>query len=76
MKVGPNKNLVCQIKIVIQTVFLRTQAVSKKAWLKPKRRAMGIQEKSENFDSIFELCKENYMGEGKIDPPSPKKEQG
>ena len=34
---------------------------------------MGIQEKSENLNSLrpilFELCKKNYRGGGQIDPP-------
>ena len=39
----------------------------------PKGRAMGIQEKSENFNSLrpilFELCKKKTTGGGQIDPP-------
>ena len=44
----------------------------------PKGRALGMLEKSENFNSLrpilFELCKKNYRG-GQIDPP-PQQEQG
>jgi hypothetical protein len=40
---------------------------------KPKGRALGMYEKSENFNSLrpilFELCKKNYKGGGQIAPP-------
>ena len=67
-------------KAVIQAVCLRTQTVSKKAWFygfRPKGRALGTQEKSENFNSLrpilFQLCKKNYRGG--VNPP-PQQEQG
>ena len=52
---------------------MRTQAVSKKPGFRPKGRAIGIKEKSENFNSLrpilFELLKKKTTGKGQFDPP-------
>ena len=58
-----------QEKAVIQAVCLRTQAVSKKPGFRPNGRAIGIKEKSENFNSLSQYFlsywKKNYR-EGSI----------
>jgi len=40
--VGQNKDLVCYSVVVIQALYLMTQAISIKAQFRPKGKAMGI----------------------------------
>ena len=68
LKVGQNKDLVCYR----QCAWGLRQLVLKSGF-RPKGRALGIWEKSENFNSLrpilFELCKKNYRGGFKLTPP-------
>ena len=75
VKVGQNKDLV---------YYRQKQSFRQCAWglrklvlkpgFRPKRRALGMKEKSENFNSLrpilFELCKKNYRGGSTWPPPS------
>ena len=73
VKVGQNKDLVCyrQKQSFRQCAWGLRQLVLKPGFM-PKGWALGMKEKSENFNSLrpilFELCKNNYRG-GQIDPP-------
>ena len=57
-----------QAKAVIQAVWLSTQQLVLKPSFRPKGRALGMIEKSENFNSLrpilFELCKKKLQGGG------------
>ena len=74
LKVGQNKDLVCYRKkqSFRQCAWGLRQLVLKPGF-RPKRRALGILEKSENFNSLrpilFELCKQNYRGGSNWPPP-------
>ena len=64
---GQNKDLVCYRK---KQSF---RQLVLKLGFRPKGRALGMQEKSENFNSLrpilFELCKKNYRGGVNLTPP-------
>ena len=67
VKVGQNKDLVCyrQKQSFRHCAWGLRQLVLKPGF-RPKGRALGMKEKSENFNSLrpilFELCKNNYRG--------------
>jgi len=75
VEVGQNKDLVCYRK---KQSFRQCACELGQLVLKPgfrlKERALGNEEKSENFNSLrpilFKLCKKNYRG-GQTDPPPP-----
>ena len=73
VKVGQNKDLVCYRKkqSFRQCAWGLRQLVLKPGF-RPKGRALGMLEKSENFNSLrpilFKLCKKKLQG-GQIDPP-------
>ena len=73
---GRNKDLVCYRKkqSFRQCAWGLRQLVLKPCF-RPKGRAMGMLEKSENLNSLrpifFELCKKNYKGGGSNWPPPP-----
>ena len=75
VKLGQNKDLVCYRKkqSFRQCAWGLRQLVLKPSF-RPKGRALGMWEKSENFNSLrpvlFELCKKNYRGGVKLTPPS------
>ena len=68
---GQNKDLVCYRKkqSFRQCAWGLRQLVLKPGF-RPKGRALGMLEKSENFNSLrpilYELCKKNYRGGGQI----------
>ena len=74
VEVGQNKDLVCyrQKKSFRQCAWGLRQLVLKPGF-RPKGRALGMLEKSENFNSLrpilFELCKKNYRGGSNWPPP-------
>ena len=74
VKVGQNKDLVCYMKkqSFRQCAWGLRQLVLKPGF-RPKGRALGILEKSANFNSlrpiIFELCKKKLQGGSNWPPP-------
>ena len=75
LKVGQNKDLVwCKKKQIFRQCAWGLRQLVLKPGFRPKGRALGIYEKSENFNSLrpilFELCKKKLQGGGQIDPPS------
>jgi len=65
VEVGQNKDLVCyRKKSHSGSVPAGLRQLVLKPSFKPKGRALGMYEKSENFNSLrpilFELCKKNY----------------
>ena len=75
VEVGQNKYLVFyrQKQSFRQCAWGLRQLVLKPGF-RPKGRALGMYEKSENFNSLrsilFELCKKNYRGGSNWPPPS------
>ena len=76
VEVGQNKDLVCHKKkqAFRQCAWGLRQLVLKPGF-RPKRRALGMKEKSENFNSLrpmlFKLCKKKLQGGVKLTPPLP-----
>jgi len=73
VEVGQNKDLVCyRKKQSFRQCALGLRQLVLKPGFKPKGRALGMYEKSENFNSLrpilSELCKKNYRGD-QIAPP-------